>query len=70
LITKIEGVLGFYATGPGPNDIKGNYGLLDQRLAINWVKENIDAFGGDPNQVILYFIYRNVLEYSYINRLH
>jgi para-nitrobenzyl esterase len=45
------GVLGFYATGNGPNDIKGNYGILDQRIAIAWIKANIDAFGGDPNQV-------------------
>jgi carboxylesterase type B len=53
---KIEGVLGFYASGTGPDDIKGNYGLLDQRLAMAWVKENIDAFGGDPNEVILYLL--------------
>ena len=46
-----KGVLGFYATGQGPNDIKGNFGILDQRLAIAWTKANIDAFGGDPNQV-------------------
>ncbi len=41
----------YFATGSGPNDIKGNYGILDQRLAIAWVKENIDAFDGDPNEV-------------------
>lgn len=45
------GVLGFYANGNGPDDIQGNYGVLDQRMAIAWTKENIDAFGGDPNQV-------------------
>ena len=45
------GALGFLATGTGPNDIKGNYGILDQRLAIAWIKANIGAFGGDPNQV-------------------
>ncbi len=45
------GILGFLATGTGPNDIKGNFGILDQRLAIAWVKANIDAFGGDPNEV-------------------
>jgi para-nitrobenzyl esterase len=45
------GVLGFFATGTGPNDLTGNYGILDQRLAIAWIKSNIDAFGGDPNQV-------------------
>ena len=47
----ILGVLGFLATGNGPNDIKGNFGILDQRMAIAWVKDNINAFGGDPNQV-------------------
>jgi carboxylesterase type B len=41
------------ATGNGPKDIKGNFGILDQRLAIAWVKDNIDAFGGDPNEVRL-----------------
>lgn len=44
-------MLGFYGTGPGPNDINGNYGILDQRIAIAWVKANIQAFGGNPNQV-------------------
>jgi carboxylesterase type B len=50
VINKL-GVLGFLATGNGPNDIKGNYGILDQRVAIAWIKANVDAFGGDPNQV-------------------
>ncbi|CAF1450255.1 unnamed protein product [Rotaria sp. Silwood1] len=48
------GILGFLATGTGPNDIKGNFGILDQRLAIAWVKANIDAFGGDPNEITLF----------------
>ncbi|CAF0855766.1 unnamed protein product [Rotaria sordida] len=48
------GVLGFLATGTKPDDIKGNYGILDQRLAIAWIKANIESFGGDPNQITLF----------------
>ncbi|CAF0874795.1 unnamed protein product [Adineta ricciae] len=48
------GVLGFLATGTGPNDIVGNYGILDQRLAIAWIKANIASFGGDPQQITLF----------------
>lgn len=47
----MEGALGFLATGSGSQDLHGNYAILDQRLAIAWIKANIAAFGGDPNQV-------------------
>ena len=31
----------------------GNYGLYDQLTAINWVKHNISAFGGDPDNITI-----------------
>ena len=45
------GALGFLA---GIDGLKGNFGLMDQRLAMQWVRDNIAHFGGDPEQVTLF----------------
>ena len=45
------GVFGFLAADHP--SCKGNFGLKDQNLALHWVYENIDAFGGDPQAVTL-----------------
>ncbi|XP_050308629.1 esterase E4-like [Anthonomus grandis grandis] len=45
------GTLGFLATGE--KDAPGNNGLKDQVQVLKWIKQNIEAFGGDPNSVTI-----------------
>lgn len=47
------GPLGFFAHPDLPSDI-ANFGLLDMVAALQWVKDNARAFGGDPQNVTIF----------------
>lgn len=52
-----EGVLGLFSSPElsekSPHKTSGNYLLMDDIAAVKWVKENIAAFGGDPDNITI-----------------
>jgi para-nitrobenzyl esterase len=51
-------IFGFFVhpelTAESPQHASGNYGLMDQAAAIQWVHRNIEKFGGDPKNVTIF----------------
>lgn len=59
ILVSIEyrmGVFGFLAHPELTEEAghSGNYGILDQAAALDWIRENISAFGGDPDNITVF----------------
>ena len=50
------GYLGFFAHSAidAEGHLNGNYGLMDQQFALEWVRDNIAGFGGDPDRITIF----------------
>lgn len=50
----LTGAFGYLFLGTDPTtgeDVNGNFGLKDQIAGLEFLKENLESFGGDPNKV-------------------
>lgn len=57
-VTYRLGILGFFShpllSAESPNGVSGNYGVMDQAAALKWIHDNIDQFGGDPDNIMIF----------------
>ena len=57
-VTYRLGVIGFFShpllSAESPHGVSGNYGLMDQAAALKWIHDNIEQFGGDPNNITIF----------------
>lgn len=57
-ITYRLGVFGFFShpllSAESSYGVSGNYGLFDQIAALKWIQNNIEQFGGDPNNITIF----------------
>jgi para-nitrobenzyl esterase len=57
-VTYRLGSIGFFShpllSAESTHGVSGNYGLLDQVAALKWIHNNIEQFGGDPDNVTIF----------------
>lgn len=57
-VTYRLGVMGFFShpllSAESPHGVSGNYGVMDQAAALKWIHDNIEQFGGDPDNITIF----------------
>jgi para-nitrobenzyl esterase len=57
-VTYRLGIMGFFShpllSAESPHGVSGNYGVMDQAAALKWIHDNIKAFGGDPDNIMVF----------------
>ncbi|BCS26843.1 uncharacterized protein APUU_51554A [Aspergillus puulaauensis] len=54
IIVTINYRINIFGFPGNPSERNANLGLLDQRLAVEWTRDNIAAFGGDPSRITMF----------------